>query len=243
MKKTDTNKIITLNGTALQYVLEHRRVKHARLEFKGKELHVVLPRGISDDTSLIETKIGWITKKQSQIQRAIESVGATMKNENDFLIFGEFFQMREGGSLLVDFDGKSIRCDFSNPEHVKRLFRILKKELAVKISNLSREYAEKFGVRFNRISIKNQRSKWASCSSNKTLSFNIQLVHLPEELVRYVVCHEVIHLIVSGHKKDFWNLVKQEFANYKEMERKLFEYWYFLQENGKILNPPPRRAS
>ncbi len=242
MKKSDNDKIITVNGTTLPYVLEHRYVKHARLEFKGSELHVVLPRGARDDISLIETKMGWIAKKQSEIQRAIENVGGSRRNENDFLVFGEFFGV-QGGSLLVDFDGKFIRCDFNNPEHVKRLFKILKKELAVKIANFAKEYAEKFGVQFQRISIKNQRSKWASCSSNKILSFNIRLVHLPEALVRYVVCHEVIHLLVSGHKREFWNLVKREFENYKEMEKKLFEYWYFLQETGKYFNPPLRSAS
>lgn len=228
-KSPEYQKIITVDGVSLPYEVEHRRVKYSRLEFRGTKLHVVLPRGAKDETSLIETKIRWITKKQSEIQRAIEKVGRAMKNSNDFPIFGEFFEVRGNGSLLIEFDEKFIRCDFGNPGQVGRLSRILKKELMRKIRLMVEAYAEKFGVEFNRISIKNQRSKWASCSSDRNLNFNLRLVHLPEELIRYVVCHEVLHLKVSGHKKDFWGFVRQEFENYREMEKELFEHWYFLQ--------------
>lgn len=92
------------------------------------------------------------------------------------------------------------------------------------------EYSSKFGVSHGKIYIKSQRTKWASCSSLKNLSFNFRLVHLPPELVRYVVCHEVLHLVERGHTRSFWERLAQEFPNYREMEKKLLEYWFFLEE-------------
>ncbi len=90
-------------------------------------------------------------------------------------------------------------------------------------------------MQFNRIFIKKQRTKWASCSSRKNLSFNFWLICLPRELIRYVVCHEITHLKEKRHNAAFWEAVGREFENYKELEKSLFEYWFFIQEYSRSL--------
>jgi predicted metal-dependent hydrolase len=63
------------------------------------------------------------------------------------------------------------------------------------------------------------------------LNFNLWSVCLPKELIRYLACHEVAHLREKNHGRGFWDLVGQEFENFREMEKRLFEYWFFVQKH------------
>lgn len=74
---------------------------------------------------------------------------------------------------------------------------------------------------FNRITIKNTRSRWGSCSSKKNLSFTYKIIFLPEELQQYLVIHELCHLKHFNHSKDYWNLVETYLPNYKSLDKAL----------------------
>lgn len=84
-----------------------------------------------------------------------------------------------------------------------------------------RFFAEKYGVSFGTITIRNQKSRWGSCTKKGNLSFSYRIVFLPEELQNYLVVHEVCHIREFNHSKAFWELVKQEVPSYKQLRKKL----------------------
>jgi len=226
-KSSDVQKFIQVNGEAFPYRVERRKVRYPRLEFKTDELLVILPKKGGDETKLLEEKKRWISKNHAQIRSAIEKLGGV--KSNSLLILGDFFELRENGRLKVDFDAKVIEYDPSNGKQLRRLERILKRKLLSELEPAVEEYSKKLGVEFNRITVRKQRSKWASCSSNGNLSFNLRLICLPRELIRYLACHEVAHLKEKNHGGAFWAITEREFKNYGAMEIKLFEYWFFVQ--------------
>lgn len=232
-----SSKPIRVNGMDLPYRAERRDVKYPRLEFKTGELLAVLPKGWEDENSLLERKMGWISRKHKEIQRAIEKIKNQKKSNSGLLIMGDFFKVRESESLKIDFDGKRIEYNLRDGNQLRRLVNILKKRLFHEIEPAAKEYSKKLGVQFNRIFIKRQKTKWASCSSKGNLSFNLWLICLPRELIRYVVCHEVLHLKERQHNKVFWEFMEREFENYKELEKSLFEYWFFIQEYSRSTFP------
>ncbi|MDH5442841.1 MAG: M48 family metallopeptidase, partial [Hadesarchaea archaeon] len=118
----------------------------------------------------------------------------TPKNSRGLLLLGERFGFRENGSLKVDFDEKVIEFDPSSWNHLKRLERILKRTLLEELEPAVAYYSKKLGVGFKRITIRKPRTRWGSCSPDGNLNFNLQLVCLPPDLIRYVACHEVAHL-------------------------------------------------
>lgn len=74
---------------------------------------------------------------------------------------------------------------------------------------------------FQKISIRNQSSRWGSCSSSGTLSFNYKIALLPRKYTDYIIAHELCHLKEMNHSKNFWRLVGQKIPNYKEIRREL----------------------
>ncbi len=74
------------------------------------------------------------------------------------------------------------------------------------------------------VSIKNQKTRWGSCSSKKNLSFNYKLLFLPPNLRDYIIIHELCHLKEMNHSKNFWSLVSQKVPNYKALRREIKLY-------------------
>lgn len=76
---------------------------------------------------------------------------------------------------------------------------------------------------FKRISVKNQKSRWGSCSKLGNINFNYKLVFLDERLVDYVVAHELCHLAELNHSTAFWKLVERAIPDYRERRAELMK--------------------
>ena len=80
-------------------------------------------------------------------------------------------------------------------------------------------YNKLYRFRINRLSIKNTKSRWGSCSKKGNLNFNYKIALLPIELADYVIVHELCHLGELNHSPRFWKLVEMALPNYKELRR------------------------
>ena len=96
-------------------------------------------------------------------------------------------------------------------------------EIKEKITQRVQYYSLKMDVTYNRVSVRNQKTRWGSCSSKGNLNFNYRLFYLPEELLDYVVVHELAHRRHMNHSKDFWQEVEVYFPDYKACRKQLKE--------------------
>ena len=89
-------------------------------------------------------------------------------------------------------------------------------------------YAQIIGVTYNRIAIREQKTRWGSCSSKGNLNFNWRLIFAPPEVLDYVVVHELAHRKEMNHSKAFYAIVESVLPDYRKWRR-------WLSENGDTL--------
>ena len=107
-------------------------------------------------------------------------------------------------------------------EKGKRKDYLTNKEEARKIAKKKLlKYNNYYNFKYNRISIRNQKTRWGSCSAKGNLNFNYKICKLPEELCDYVIVHELCHLKEFNHSNNFWELVSLTIPNYKKIRREL----------------------
>lgn len=103
------------------------------------------------------------------------------------------------------------------------------KKYARKIFEAKVAYFQQFtGGKYTSITIRDQKTRWGSCSGSGTLSFNWRLILAPTEILDYVVVHELCHLTHMNHSKEFWELVGNVIPDYKARRK-------WLKENGHTL--------
>ena len=93
---------------------------------------------------------------------------------------------------------------------------------ATELVNLKLEQHNQFyNFKYNRVCIRDQKTRWGSCSSQKNLNFNFKLVFLEDRLVDYIVVHELCHLKEMNHSRNFWSLVSRAMPDYRELRQDL----------------------
>jgi predicted metal-dependent hydrolase len=184
----------------------------------------------------------WITKRLREFEKLRQVLEIRHKELFDYgsklMLLGETFfvyyrktdkkrisVLLEDGRLYVESENKL------QPEPLKQVVEKYLKSLAKEVFIEKCDfYAEKYGFKYKKLFVKSQKSKWGSCSSERNLNFNWKLLLAPEEILDYVVIHEVCHLKQLNHSSKFWDLVDIECPNHKEIRA-------WLRENGgTILN-------
>jgi predicted metal-dependent hydrolase len=82
-------------------------------------------------------------------------------------------------------------------------------------------YNQHYQLQYNRVAIRNTRSRWGSCSSKKNLNFNYRILFLEPELQDYLIVHELCHLQEMNHAPQFWTLVAEQIPDYKACVQRL----------------------
>ncbi len=84
--------------------------------------------------------------------------------------------------------------------------------------------AEKYGFRYNRVFIRDQKARWGSCSSKNNISLSIRLAGLPAELMDYVILHELVHTRQKDHSRDFWAQMDKLVGDGRHLARRMRTY-------------------
>ena len=186
---------------------------------------------------LIEKKAGWIQAKQHYAKTTYPPyVPKEYVNGEGFWYLGKIYrlEMRMSTSDGEKFDSPlvlngSFNLSKATLPQAESVFTQWYQQQAYQVlSERVAWYAAKHGLTYQRVKITSARTRWGSCASNGTLSFTWRLVMAPVPVIDYVVVHELAHLQVKGHSKEFWGKVKLMMPDYEQRIE-------WLEVNGHLL--------
>ena len=228
--KTYCNTITLNKKQSIKVQIKYNsRAKHniLRLDPRTDALIITVPKVLSPSKirRLVEKNANWIVDKLSLLPPKTP------------FIDGQTFNLM-GKNIIICHDPDNLGGVKLNNEtlmvsgkveHISRRIKDWLKKYAHNILvHKVRNMAATLDASFGRISIRDNRSSWGSCSSQGNIAFSWRLIMAPEPVVDYVVAHEVAHLVYLNHSKDFWNTVGSLDANYQESKN-------WLRINGDLL--------
>jgi predicted metal-dependent hydrolase len=188
---------------------------------------LTLPRGASRRHALAfaEEKSDWI---RHQVGTQPESL---MPMPGTRLMFrGEELAIEPHPGRVVRLQAGRIEVPANDPARTPaRLAAFLKHHARLALVEASGRHAERLGQRHGKITLRDTRSRWGSCSSRGDLMYSWRLIMAPPEVLDYVAAHEVAHLVEMNHSRAFWNTVAQTFPDYAGPRR-------WLRDNASTLH-------
>jgi predicted metal-dependent hydrolase len=223
----------------------HRQARRYTLRIDAPTREVVLtmpPRGsVREAKEFAQKHGGWIAARLKRLPEAApfaHGVEVPLRGEPHRIVH----RRGERGTVWTETDGSGQRllCVAGESPHVdRRISDFLKREAQRDLDAASRNYAAQIGVSIKRICVRDQSSRWGSCSNTGVLSFSWRLILAPPFVLDYLAAHEVSHLVELNHSPRFWRLVKRL---YPQLERA--KVW--LDANGTDLHRyglPHRRSA
>jgi predicted metal-dependent hydrolase len=201
-----------------------------RLAPDGAGVVMTLPSrtSMAEAMRFAETSIPWIARTIAKRPSAVP-----FQPESQVLFQGQLYTIKATGGRrgLVTFSEAELTITVPGDlAHVpRRLTDWLKAQAKVKFQVTSQLYAEAMHAKFKKLAIRDQKSRWGSCSAAGDLSYSWRLILAPPEVLNYVAAHEVAHLKEMNHGPRFWRLVIAHCKTAKEARR-------WLRENGRELH-------
>lgn len=211
------------NNRARHYIL--------RLTTEGTA-RVTIPWGGSKTQALefAQTKTGWLERqiKRTEPRREIRR----WRHGSKILYRGNWVRLAvsvNDGRQHVSFADQTLNISLADGDLKDGIEKHLRRIAEQEVPPLVFELAEHHAVQISQVQIRNQRSRWGSCSSRGTISLNWRLIQIPEFVRDYLIIHELMHTREMNHSARYWNHVAHACPDYERAEKWLTKHSELLR--------------
>jgi len=224
--------VIEIDGQRVHVrVRESARASTARILIGAdRPLEIIVPAG-TDDTrvdEMLAARREWIAAKRSRVAEVYDRPPQLGLNRPGVVwLAGQAFAIdrREGDVAAARLAGGrlvvSARDDAAAAAAIERWYR---REVTVQLRMVVGRESARLGLHYRSLAVRDQRTRWGSCSACGNLSFNWRLILTPAEVLNYVVIHELCHLRVANHSKHFWRTLEAALPGWQEPASWLAEH-------------------
>lgn len=225
---------ITYRDKKIGYEIVKSRIKNIYIVIKEEKAIIKIPYSLSKKSAqkILEEKIDWVYKRI--VQESKEKI--TYKEGSKIFMIGEEYtiqlQYKEDSRINLELTPNkvillTIPSKYEKDEKTKErviekgvdqlYLTLAQKEVAQRIQKISKQMnLVPSAIRYRKV-----KSIWGSCTKDRKITINTYLMQFPQEIIDYVIVHELAHIQYMNHSKDFWQLVEKYVPNYKECRKKL----------------------
>lgn len=216
-------------------VRESSRARTARIIVGPRRpLEVIVPRGTEDGEvdALLEEKRRWVERRVAE-SRAIAARPKQLGLDRSGVVWLDgravLVERRAGRRPIAELgDGRLVVCGDEH-EVIAAIERWYRREARRRIGEVVEREVARLGLKFKSLAVRDQRTRWGSCSRRGNLSLSWRLLIAPAEVRDYVIVHELCHLREPTHAKPFWRLLETARPGWQEQAR-------WLREHGQELH-------
>ena len=227
-------KEIRYENKTIAYTVNKAKVKNFYITIQNGEVVIKAPWYVTSSQiqDVVESKRKWIMEKLEEYQNSPRKAKEYLDGEK-FQILGEEYSLNiyykdinnailnvENGKIVIILPLRYAEED--NTDQIKKMIDKMYYMVAEREVEAAMEKTRKMvGLAPEEYRIKKTKSVWGSCSSNRKITINQNLMMYSRKAVEYVVLHEVCHLKYMNHSKKFWEMVERYMPDYKEAEKEL----------------------
>lgn len=226
----------------------HRQARRYTLRIQAATREVVLtmpPRGsLKEAKAFAEKHGGWIAARLKRLPEA-----APFAHGTEVPLRGMTHRIvhrgRVRGTVWTETDerGQRLICVAGDGPHLaRRVGDFLHRQARHDLEAATKQYADRLDVAIKRISVRDQASRWGSCSTTGVLSFSWRLILAPPYVLNYLAAHEVAHLVEMNHSPRFWRLLKRLCPNMARAKLWLDVHGTDLHRYGEQQSSPPPKG-
>ena len=223
--------------TDIQYTLKRSNRKTVAIYIRDGLVEVRAPHKmpVANIDKFVETKERWIVEKLSYSRERLDKrEGFSVDYDSKLLYRGGYYPIEARDRNLIGFDDEAecfyVPADLE-PEHIKAFCVEIYKMLARRdIKERVGVFAEGMNLFPNGVKINSAKSRWGSCSSKGNLNFSWMLIMADDDVIDYVVVHELAHMVAMNHSPHFWSIVERHFPQYEECRERLKVLQHRLSE-------------
>lgn len=176
-----------------------------------------------------------VTNQEQWIQEAIAKKQQLIENnwlrKKKILYLGEYRNICMiygiNGENKVEYQNGKFYISVKDLEELtirKQMYQFIQTKATLLLTELTDKYCVLLGCEYKKISVRNQKTRWGSCSNKGHLSYNIKIMCAPLDKIEYIVLHEVMHLKHFNHSMFFWQAIEEVMPDYKERKLYFKEY-------------------
>jgi len=204
-------------------------------EVKGVRVFVPLFVSFNSAKSFVISKINWIKDRITKIEQ-LKSVKMIFKPGFIFNTKLSAIEFKLASTDKIKSQYKNNSIEILIPENIiikssncqldirDEIEKVLRKDAKIYLPKRVKYFAEKFDFHYKKVTIKNAKTRWGSCSSINNINLNLHLMRLTDKLIDYVILHELVHTKIKNHQKEFWDLLNIVSGDAKGLDRELKKY-------------------
>jgi predicted metal-dependent hydrolase len=233
-----SEQIIYIDGVGKVLFNRSKRTRHISISIKPfARAKVTIPAGVDDEIAFrfVREKKQWINKHLARMKE-LEAMQTKFDENSSYSTRHHKLHLRKTQRRDISVRLSKGKINVVYPNLINPHSKVLQEEIRKGIERALRleakqflpdkvnELAAKFGFKFNKLTLKNIKSRWGSCSRKNNINLSIHLMRLPDHLIDYVILHELVHTVHHNHGDRFWKMLNDITGESKALEKEFKQY-------------------